>query len=34
MIERAEFTYPNESHIAMMEIGEGVPELLDVILAR
>ena len=34
MIERAEFTYPNEDHIAMMEIGEGVPELLDVILAR
>ena len=34
MIERAEFTFPNENHIAMMEIGEGVPELLEVILAR
>lgn len=32
MIERAEFTYPHEEHIAMMEIGEGVSELVEVIL--
>jgi spore coat polysaccharide biosynthesis predicted glycosyltransferase SpsG len=32
MIERAEFTYPHEDNIAMMEIGEGVHELLQVIL--
>lgn len=32
MIERAEFTYPHEEHIAMMKIGEGVSELVEVIL--
>jgi spore coat polysaccharide biosynthesis predicted glycosyltransferase SpsG len=32
MIERAEFTYPHEDHIATMEIGEGVQELRDAIL--
>lgn len=32
MIERAEFTYPHEEHIARMEIGEGVQELVEVIL--
>jgi spore coat polysaccharide biosynthesis predicted glycosyltransferase SpsG len=32
MIARGEFTYPHEAHIAMMEIGEGVPELVEVIL--
>lgn len=32
MIERAEFTYPHEDRIAMMEIGEGVSELVEVIL--
>ncbi len=32
MIEAAQFTYPDEDHIAAMEIGEGVRELRDVIL--
>lgn len=33
MIERGEFTFPREAHIAAMEIGEGVNELADAILA-
>jgi spore coat polysaccharide biosynthesis predicted glycosyltransferase SpsG len=32
MIETADFTYPDEHHIATMEIGEGVGELRDAIL--
>lgn len=32
MIDRAEFTYPDDEHIAAMEIGEGVAELKQVIL--
>jgi spore coat polysaccharide biosynthesis predicted glycosyltransferase SpsG len=32
MIARVEFTYPNEAHIAAMEIGKGVHELIDAIL--
>ena len=33
VIEGAEFTYPRESHITAMEIGEGVQELLEAILS-
>ena len=32
MVEKGGFTYPQENHIARMEIGEGVPELMEVIL--
>jgi spore coat polysaccharide biosynthesis predicted glycosyltransferase SpsG len=32
MIARSEFTYPREDAIRAMEIGEGIPELLDEIL--
>lgn len=32
MIERREFTYPDEDHIVQMEIGEGVQELVGAIL--
>jgi spore coat polysaccharide biosynthesis predicted glycosyltransferase SpsG len=32
MIERADFTFPQENHIAEMEIGEGVEQLVDTIL--
>jgi spore coat polysaccharide biosynthesis predicted glycosyltransferase SpsG len=32
LIERADFTFPHEDHIAEMEIGEGVEELVDTIL--
>jgi spore coat polysaccharide biosynthesis predicted glycosyltransferase SpsG len=33
MIARREFTYPSEPHIARMQIGEGVSELVDIIVA-
>jgi len=32
MIERADFTYPDDAHIVRMEIGQGVDELVNVIL--
>jgi spore coat polysaccharide biosynthesis predicted glycosyltransferase SpsG len=32
MIEKKEFTYPDDPSIAQMEIGEGVPELVELIL--
>jgi spore coat polysaccharide biosynthesis predicted glycosyltransferase SpsG len=32
MIEKKEFTYPDDPSIAEMEIGEGVPELVELIL--
>ena len=32
MIEKREFTYPDDKNIAQMEIGEGVPELVELIL--
>ena len=32
MIERADFTYPDDAHIVRMEIGQGVDEIVNVIL--
>jgi hypothetical protein len=32
MIDRSEFTFPDEDHIARMQIGEGANELIDAIL--
>lgn len=34
MIEAGDFTYPHDALIAAMEIGEGLPELLQMILGR
>jgi spore coat polysaccharide biosynthesis predicted glycosyltransferase SpsG len=34
MIEKRDFTYPDDPSIAQMEIGEGVPELVELILGR